>query len=123
MNASGAGLDRARVISGHGRHVVIETPEGRRLIAHPRGKKSEAVVGDWVRWREAGDEGVIESIEPRRNLLHREDAVRTKSFAANLDQILILVAAEPVFSESQLTRALIAAERARLRPSAASKAT
>ena len=36
------------------------------------------------------------------------DEIRTKSFAANLDLVLIL-AAEPEFSESQLTRALIAA--------------
>jgi ribosome biogenesis GTPase len=42
--------------------------------------------------------------------------LRTKSFAANLDQILILIAAEPEFSESQLTRALIAAEAASITP-------
>src|SRR5262249_30432258 len=35
-----------------------------------------------------------------------------KSFAANLDQILVLVASKPTFSESQLARALIAAEAA-----------
>ena len=59
-----------------------------------------------------GDEGVIEHVEPRRNLLLRQDEWRTKSFAANIDQLLVLVAAEPVFSESQLARALIAAESA-----------
>lgn len=52
----------------------------------------------------------------RRNLLYRQDEVRTKSFAANLDQVLILIAAEPVFSESQLARALIAAEAAHITP-------
>jgi ribosome biogenesis GTPase len=65
-----------------------------------------------VRWQPAGDEGVIEAVEERHNLLFRQDAWRTKSFAANLDQILMLVAGEPVFSESQLTRALVAAESA-----------
>jgi ribosome biogenesis GTPase / thiamine phosphate phosphatase len=107
-----AELDLGLVVSGHGRHFIIETPEGERLICHPRGKKSEAVVGDRVRWQAAGDEGVIEHIEPRRNLLFRQDEWRTKSFAANLDQLLVLVAAKPMFSESQLTRALIAAETA-----------
>ena len=107
-----AELDIARVVAGHGRHVVLETPEGRRLIGHPRGKKSECVVGDLVRWQRSGDEGVVEHIEPRRNLLFRQDEWRTKSFAANLDRILILVAGEPMFSESQLARALIAAEDA-----------
>ena len=100
-------------MTGHGRHYVVETPEGRRLTGHPRGKNSDCVVGDSVRWMPtAGDEGVIESVEPRRNLLFRQDDWKTKSFAANLDQILVLVAAEPVFSESQLARALIAAESA-----------
>jgi len=105
-------LDIGLVVAAHGRHVMVETPEGRRVLCHPRGKKSELVVGDRVRWLPAGDEGVIEALEPRRNLLFRQDEWRTKSFAANLDQLLVLVAAEPVFSESQLTRALIAAQAA-----------
>jgi ribosome biogenesis GTPase len=105
-------LDIARVVAGHGRHFVLETPEGRRLIGHPRGKKSDCVVGDAVRWQPSGDEGVIEQIEPRRNLLFRQDEWRTKSFAANIDRILVMVAGEPMFSESQLGRALIAAESA-----------
>jgi ribosome biogenesis GTPase len=37
-------------------------------------------------------------------------------FAANLDQVLVLIAAEPVFSESQLSRALIAAEAEKIKP-------
>ncbi|WP_127996652.1 ribosome small subunit-dependent GTPase A [Piscinibacter defluvii] len=108
-------LDVGLVVAGHGRHYIVETPEGRRLTCHPRGKKSDCVVGDRVRWMPTaagGDEGVIEHVEPRRNLLFRQDEWKTKSFAANLDQILVLVAARPVFSESQLARALIASEQA-----------
>ncbi|HKX41623.1 MAG TPA: ribosome small subunit-dependent GTPase A [Burkholderiaceae bacterium] len=107
-----AALDVGLVVAGHGRHYIVETPEGERITCHPRGKKSECVVGDRVRWQPSGDEGVIEHVEPRRNLLFRQDEWKTKSFAANLDQLLVLVAAEPVFSESQLARALIAAESA-----------
>ncbi|MEP7056700.1 MAG: ribosome small subunit-dependent GTPase A [Caldimonas sp.] len=107
-------LDIGLVVAGHGRHYVVETPEGKRLTCHPRGKKSDCVVGDRVRWQVSGDEGVIEHVEPRRNLLFRQDEWKTKSFAANLDQLLVLVAAEPVFSESQLARALIAAESAEI---------
>ena len=55
-------------------------------------------------------------IEERSNLFYRQDEMRTKSFAANLDQVLILIAAEPEFSESQLTRALIAAEAEHITP-------
>lgn len=99
-------------MAAHGRHAFIETDAGQRVQCHLRGRKTDLVVGDRVRWQPAGDEGVIEAVEPRRNLLFRQDDWRTKSFAANLDQILLLVAGEPVFSESQLTRALIAAESA-----------
>jgi ribosome biogenesis GTPase len=114
LNAA-AELDLGRVIAAHGRHFMVESPDGRRTLCHPRGKKSECVVGDLVRWRttnDKGDEGVIEQIEPRRNLLHRQDEWRTKSFAANLDQVLVIVAGHPMFSESQLARALIAASSA-----------
>ncbi|NMM75516.1 ribosome small subunit-dependent GTPase A [Acidovorax sp. SRB_14] len=108
------------VVASHGRHCVVETPDGQRRICHPRGKKSQAVVGDQVLWQAApagqGHEGTIEKVQERRNLFYRQDEIRTKSFAANLDQVLILIAAEPVFSESQLARALIAAEAARITP-------
>jgi ribosome biogenesis GTPase len=104
------------VVAGFGRHVLVEKDNGDRLICHPRGKKNQALVGDRVRWLPSEDEGTIEKVEPRNNLFYRQDEMRTKSFAANLDQVLILMAAEPEFSENQLTRALIAAEAAGIRP-------
>jgi ribosome biogenesis GTPase / thiamine phosphate phosphatase len=110
-----AALDLGRVVAAHGRHFIVESPEGERTLCLPRGKRSECVVGDFVRWQatnERGDEGVIEHIEPRRSLLHRQDEWRTKSFAANLDQVLVIVAGQPMFSEGQLARALIAAASA-----------
>lgn len=104
------------VVAGYGRHVLVETPDGKRLICHPRGKKSQTVVGDRVLWQATQDEGTIEKVLERRNLFYRQDEIRTKSFAANLDQVLILIAAEPEFSENQLARALIAAEAEKIKP-------
>ncbi len=104
------------VVASHGRHCVVETPDGERRICHPRGKKSQVVVGDRVQWLASSDEGTIEKVESRHNLFYRQDEIRTKSFAANLDQVLILLAAEPEFSEMQLTRALIAAEAEHITP-------
>ena len=104
------------MVAGFGRHVLVETESGQRLICHPRGKKSQVVVGDRIRWLPSQDQGTIEKIELRSNLFYRQDEMRTKSFAANLDQVLILIAAEPEFSESQLTRALIAAEAESITP-------
>ena len=104
------------VVAGFGRHVLVETESGQRVICHPRGKKSQVVVGDRIRWLPSQDEGTIEKMEARSNLFYRQDEMRTKSFAANLDLVLILIAAEPEFSESQLTRALIAAEAEHIKP-------
>jgi len=102
------------IVANYGRHFLVESDTGERRICHSRGKKSQGVVGDQVLWLASEDEGTIEKIEPRRNLFYRQDEVRTKSFAANLDQVLILLAAEPEFSASQLSRALIAAGTLRL---------
>jgi ribosome biogenesis GTPase len=107
-------LALARVVGVHGRHSVIETADGTRMLAHGRGKKSEVIVGDHVRWQVSGDEGVIESFEPRTSLLKRQDEWRSKNFAANIDLLLIMVATDPPYSESQLARALIAAEDGRI---------
>lgn len=104
------------VVSTHGRHVVVEDSSGERRICHPRGKKNLCVVGDRVVWISSAHEGTIESVRPRRNLMYRQDEVRIKSFAANIDQTLILLAAEPEFSERQLARALIAAEAQDIQP-------
>ncbi|MBI5278735.1 MAG: ribosome small subunit-dependent GTPase A [Burkholderiales bacterium] len=109
-------MTQGLVVASHGRHVLVETPTGERLLCHPRGKKNHAVVGDRVKWHPTGDEGAIEKVEERRNLFYRQDEVRTKSFAANIDQVLLLVSAEPDFSESQLARALIAAEAEHIQP-------
>jgi ribosome biogenesis GTPase len=104
------------VVASHGRHCLVESPDGSRILCHAKGKKNETVVGDRVRWRPTGDEGVVAAVEERRSLFYRQDEVRTKSFAANLDQVLVLIAAEPEFSEMQLARALIAAEAQHIDP-------
>jgi ribosome biogenesis GTPase len=97
------------VTATHGRHAVVESPDSQRRLCHFRGKKNEVVVGDFVNWSNTEDAGIIESVELRRNLFYRSDEMRTKSFAANIDQIIVLVAADPDFSEAQIARALISA--------------
>lgn len=106
MNARVTG----RVISAHGRHYMVELPDGTLRHCYPRGKKGRAVVGDDVEISLQGDaEGAIEAIRPRRNLLYRSDDQRSKQFAANIDQVVIVVATEPDFSADLVGRALIAA--------------
>ncbi len=76
----------------------------------PRGKKSEVACGDVVEInRIATDQGVIESIIPRASLLYRSDAFRQKIIAANVTQLIIVVATEPSFDDELVARCLIAA--------------
>lgn len=68
------------------------------------------VCGDAVEIQRTGDaQGVIETITPRHSLLHRSDTFREKLIAANVTQIIIVVAAEPSFSDELLARCLVAA--------------
>lgn len=100
-----------RVIAAHGRQYLVELEAGERLPCFPRGKKSEIACGDLVEIvRTSNDQGVIESIRPRRSLLYRSNEIRQKLIAANVDQLIIVVATEPGFSDELVTRALLAAE-------------
>ncbi len=102
---------RGRVVAAHGRQYIVETGDGARLPCFPRGKKSEVACGDEVEFaRSSPDQGVIEKILPRRSLLYRSNEFRQKLIAANVDQLVIVVASEPAFSDDLVTRALIAAE-------------
>ena len=110
-------LVAGRIIAAHGRHYTVEMAGGATRQCFPRGKKSGPAVGDHVLIRPQGDsEGVIESIQARRNLLYRSDDMRTKQFAANVDQLLLVVAVEPAFSPDLVGRALVAAHSADITP-------
>lgn len=106
-----------RVIAAHGRQYVVELADGSRLSCFPRGKKSEIACGDRVDiQRTSDDQGVVEAIQPRTSLLYRSNEIRQKLIAANVDQILIVVATEPGFSDELVTRALLAAESEEIEP-------
>ncbi|APR96084.1 GTPase RsgA [Pandoraea thiooxydans] len=105
-------------MAAHGRHYAVELDDtSETLLCFPRGKKSAVAVGDRVALqRTAADQGVIEDILPRRNLLYRSDQFKSKLFAANIDRLLIMLATQPSFSEDLLGRALVAAEAHELAP-------
>ncbi|MFM0060786.1 ribosome small subunit-dependent GTPase A [Paraburkholderia phytofirmans] len=106
------------VVAAHGRHYLVAPDDGGPMLqCFPRGKRSEVAVGDRVVYELASaDQGVIVEIGERRNLLYRSDQYKSKLFAANLDQLLVVLATEPHFSEDLLGRALVAAEANELKP-------
>ena len=106
-----------RVVAAHGRQYVVELADGVLLPCFPRGKRSDVACGDRVDIQRASDDqGVIEAIQPRTSLLYRSNVVRQKLIAANVDQIVIVVATEPGFSDELVTRALLAAESEEIEP-------
>jgi ribosome biogenesis GTPase len=106
-----------RAAAGGRHNLVAPDGGGAHLQCFPRGKKSEVAVGDRVEYQStSADQGVIVAIGERRNLLYRSDQFKSKLFAANLDQLLIVLATEPHFSEDLLGRALVAAEANDLKP-------
>ena len=109
---------QGQVIAAFGRQYLARLEDGSEIICLTRGKKSEVVCGDNVEIKRTGAasaengtgaQGVIERIAPRRTLLHRSDAFREKLIAANVTRIVIVVAAEPSFSDELLARCLVAA--------------
>ena len=109
---------QGQIIAAFGRRYLAELPDGEILECLPRGKKSEVVCGDLVEIKRTGNastenstgaQGVIERIAQRHSLLHRSDAFREKLIAANVTQIIVVVAAEPSLSDELLARCLVAA--------------
>ncbi len=97
------------------RQHLVELPGGELLPCLTRGKKSLVACGDLV-WlqRTADNQAVIEEIAPRKTLLHRSDAYREKLIAANVSQIIVVVAVEPSFDDELLARCLVAAHDQKL---------
>src|SRR5690349_19243094 len=115
LSASAKSLLHAEVVSVHGRHYVVDA-EGSTLTCFPRGKRSLLACGDRVEvMRTAPDQGVIEAADPRRSVLYRSDRHRQKLIAANVTQIVIVLAAAPSFYEELLNRCLVAAEHQGIR--------
>jgi ribosome biogenesis GTPase / thiamine phosphate phosphatase len=105
------------VIAAYGRHYLAELPGGEILECVPRGKKSDVACGDTVEIERTSapstalrtGSAVIERIVPRSTLLYRSDAYKQKIIAANVSQIIVVVATEPSFNDELLARCLIAA--------------
>ncbi len=104
---------RGRVETRKGDRVLVADRNRALVPCAVRKKLPPLAVGDWVEWELTGEqEGVIHTLEPRRSLLARPDpfSKRKKPIAANIDQILVVLADPPGIDLLQLDRILIAAE-------------
>ncbi len=99
---------RARIVAAYGRNYLADAGGDAPLACVTRGKRGDVVCGDEVLLL-PGDPALIDSVLPRRNMLWRQDLRRSKVFAANLDLLLVVTAAQPTPNLDLVGRALIAA--------------
>jgi ribosome biogenesis GTPase len=106
-------LERGLVTAAYGKRYGVELLDGRQISCVTRGKKTNLACGDQVEIQLTDShEGVVESFLPRSSLLYRSNAYKSKMLAANVTQIIIVLATTPSFYEALLNRCLIAAEAA-----------
>ena len=123
--AAGETAWRGRVLNVHGLESHVQADDGRivrctmrrllRTIATDQ--RHPLAAGDWVRIRAVGDEGTIQSIEPRHQSLSRDSRGRRHVIVANVDQMIIVgSAAQPDLKPGLIDRLIVAAESAGIRP-------
>ncbi len=100
-----------QIVASFGRRYLVELADASLLDCVTRGKRGALACGDRVSVAvSAAGQGVIEALEPRSTLLYRSDPMRQKLVAANVTQIVIMVAPLPTFHEELVNRCLAAAE-------------
>ncbi len=105
------------VVAAYGKRFQVELNKSKqRISCVTRGKKTDLACGDVVTIQLTDKhEGVVETTLPRKTLLYRSNAFKSKMLAANVTQIIIVLATQPSFYEALLNRCLIAAEAANIK--------
>ena len=108
----------ALVLVSYGAQGVVLLPDGERKRCKFRRKVGRPFCGDRVLVGRADDASlVVESILPRDNYFVRADErQRQHIIAANLDQVLIVVAAAPLPSRDLMERYLLAVHSLGIEP-------
>lgn len=106
-----AGLLDGQIVASFGRRYLVELHDATTLDCVTRGRRSGLACGDRVSVMPSGPgQGVIEKLGARNTLLYRSDRAREKLIAANVTQIVVVVASVPTFHEDLVNRCLAAAE-------------
>lgn len=74
------------------RRFEVRLDDGERLGCMLKGRHTVLACGDRVSVSRSGAEGVIEDVLPRQNLLYRSDAFKARLLAANVTQIVGVLA-------------------------------
>lgn len=98
------------VIAAHRRHYIVDLDAGGTVACVLKGRAMTLACGDRVRVARDAQGGVITDIEARSSLLYRSDGFREKLIAANVTQVLGVVAPDVPVDEHLLNRWILAAE-------------
>jgi ribosome biogenesis GTPase len=101
-----------RVISRHGQHLLVQDEQGIKHHCLFRQNLGEIVCGDKVLWQAASnDQGIAVSLLPRHTVLSRPDySGRDKPLAANITQLIVVLAPKPSPTGYLTDQYLVAAE-------------
>ena len=104
------------VVAAHRRHYGVDLDDGGGMIECVlKGRTTTLACGDRVEVVREARGGVIVGVAPRRSLLYRSDAFNEKLIAANVTQVLGVVAPDVPVDEHLLNRWIVAAEAERCR--------
>ncbi len=104
------------VVAAYGKRYEVELADTSRISCVTRGKKTDLACGDIVTIKLTDTaEGVVEASQARTSLLYRSSSIKSKILAANVTQMLIVLATQPSFYEALLNRCLVAAEAANIK--------
>ncbi len=104
------GIIRGLIVAAYGRRFLVECADGITRDCVTRGKRNDYACGDDVAVAVQNDtQGAINDCAPRKSLLYRSDQWKQKLIAANVTQVVIVVAPVPSFDLNVLDCCLAAA--------------
>lgn len=106
---------QGQIVSHHGTSVQVEYLDEQQrfqtVSCHLRANLEQVVTGDMVLWQQEGEGGVVVSRDERKSVLLRPDAYgQLKPVAANVTQLVLVIAPEPEAHCGLVDRYLVATE-------------
>lgn len=99
------------VLTRFSRHAIVEDPQGNCVHCSIRPNLDSLVAGDQVIWQAESKGGVVVSRFPRESVLSRPDKRgELKPIAANITQVIVVVAPKPDLTWPLLDSYLVMAE-------------
>lgn len=112
-----ADLSDGLVMTRFSKHVEIEDTHGKILRCSIRPNLETLVAGDNIVWQPQGkNQGVVVSLYPRQSVLTKPTHSGLKPIAANITQMIIVIAPKPEISWPLLDSYLVMAELLQLHP-------